>query len=475
MKADSYFKRKLLGLFLTGLTACLMGTAIAHDATNTDNNSTVFSGFSADLNNAELLQAPPAMAKGLAVSISHPSCGQCDGYASVSVPGPAYSVLWSDGQVGVTASGLCPGTYSAVITKNGVPLSQQLVTILNGPCSDVWPGDCDLDGFATKTDIFPLGLHYGATGPARAQPIDWSFSPQAAANWNGIQANGLNLKHCDPDGNGIVGSGDKDIVRQNLTFTSPTGTVVTPAALSKYYTLSQTTSITPSGSRFEVLSQFFLTGPNNGPGIYAVAFSIDYATLLDSLELDEDSIFFSMVNSWLGTPNVDAMYLAAYSPSLKRLDVGITRTDLMGVNGAGIIAELSGITPDQLVAKDLERFMAAVDDGIIEVIAIDNNGDEVPVLTEKQINGRADNAVRNLEALVFPNPSNGVFNLSLKGATDNGIEVRVVNMVGQTVHRMSAQNGVQSIDLSDFPKGLYLMELTGDQGRVIKRVSTAGK
>lgn len=58
-----------------------------------------------------------------------------------------------------------------------------------------------------------------------------------------------------------------------------------------------------------------------------------------------------------------------------------------------------------------------------------------------------------IEALVYPNPSNGVFNIHLRNA--DAMDITVSNINGQTVNETKA-NTTAVIDLSSQPKGLYI-------------------
>jgi len=66
------------------------------------------------------------------------------------------------------------------------------------------------------------------------------------------------------------------------------------------------------------------------------------------------------------------------------------------------------------------------------------------------------NTVHNFENLsleVFPNPSHGLFNFYLK----NNAQVVVTDLSGRTIHQQNAYMGVNTIDLSGFGSGIYLL------------------
>ncbi|MFK7774967.1 MAG: T9SS type A sorting domain-containing protein [Saprospiraceae bacterium] len=73
---------------------------------------------------------------------------------------------------------------------------------------------------------------------------------------------------------------------------------------------------------------------------------------------------------------------------------------------------------------------------------------------------------KNNEVKIFPNPSKGVFHISLK---EEKIEfIKVYSLLGEL--KSEFQN-TDNIDISDFPNGVYFLELiTKDKERLVKKV-----
>ena len=74
---------------------------------------------------------------------------------------------------------------------------------------------------------------------------------------------------------------------------------------------------------------------------------------------------------------------------------------------------------------------------------------------------------------LFPNPSNGKFNLQLLSLQLENVEVKVYNTMGKIVfaEMISTKNGALiSIDLGDVNSGLYLVELSSENGQWLKKV-----
>ena len=65
---------------------------------------------------------------------------------------------------------------------------------------------------------------------------------------------------------------------------------------------------------------------------------------------------------------------------------------------------------------------------------------------------------------IYPNPSQGQFNLEL--AVQG--ELNVINALGETVAKFSLPQGLQTIQLEDLAKGVYLLQFNRvNAGRII--------
>ncbi|RYF88329.1 MAG: T9SS type A sorting domain-containing protein [Chitinophagaceae bacterium] len=77
----------------------------------------------------------------------------------------------------------------------------------------------------------------------------------------------------------------------------------------------------------------------------------------------------------------------------------------------------------------------------------------------------------NMAITAYPNPSNGLLYLQIEEATDHLSNFTIRNLAGQVVWQKKA--GVKSgekIDLSAFPKGMYLLEVTGGNLRGVRKI-----
>ncbi|MHB1277026.1 MAG: immunoglobulin-like domain-containing protein [Bacteroidia bacterium] len=74
---------------------------------------------------------------------------------------------------------------------------------------------------------------------------------------------------------------------------------------------------------------------------------------------------------------------------------------------------------------------------------------------------------------VYPNPSNGVFTVKLDEQLGSRVSIQIVDALGKGIYAAGSEafvNGEASIDLSHVTAGVYLIQLTTEQGSVSKRV-----
>ena len=75
---------------------------------------------------------------------------------------------------------------------------------------------------------------------------------------------------------------------------------------------------------------------------------------------------------------------------------------------------------------------------------------------------------------VYPNPSRDVFNVEFISESKQSIEVRLVNLVGEIIFTENLENFegeyTHSFNLSEYSKGIYLLELDTDNGIVNKKL-----
>jgi hypothetical protein len=70
------------------------------------------------------------------------------------------------------------------------------------------------------------------------------------------------------------------------------------------------------------------------------------------------------------------------------------------------------------------------------------------------------NIEKELEISVYPDPSAGLFNVSLGQAIP--VDMKVYNVLGEVVYRQSSDDLVHQVDLRSQPDGMYIMQIAAD-------------
>jgi hypothetical protein len=77
--------------------------------------------------------------------------------------------------------------------------------------------------------------------------------------------------------------------------------------------------------------------------------------------------------------------------------------------------------------------------------------------------GVSDVASNNLEATIYPNPTNGIFNIDFKNEVTS---IKVTNLLGQVIklQNVNTSDVKTSIDLSNNQNGIYIVTVSNDKG-----------
>ncbi|PWV49731.1 T9SS type A sorting domain-containing protein [Chitinophaga sp. S165] len=91
------------------------------------------------------------------------------------------------------------------------------------------------------------------------------------------------------------------------------------------------------------------------------------------------------------------------------------------------------------------------------------------VLSMTRAAGEATLGIHKVKA--FPNPSKGQVYLQFENPLPKAVVVKVYNLNGRLMYNRTTTQQLQSLDLSNLPKGYYLIELTGyDQKKVLSLI-----
>lgn len=330
----------------------------------------------------------------------------------------------------------------------------------------VIPGDTDRDFSANHFDLLNIGLGFGQTGTARDN-ASLAFEPQLSADWNSqTPMSGIDYKHADTDGNGIVNADDILALIQNL------GESIS--------LLAAENNIVDNESR-EVMAPFFVEtkaivtgettsfpivlGTNDEPvsDLYGIAFSILY----DKEVVEVESVLAQFENSWLGA-NEDLLVIQKDVYEAGRIDMALTRMDGQGMNGAGTLGTIEVTIKDMsLNAEDYPMHFSIENVKAISPVEMPITTEAmetIAVLTQDEVNGTSQPWLAT-HISIQPNPAQDYFLIKTTDVTLQQVEI--YNIAGKL---MAAFDSVEKINTNTYTSGTYLVKLITTEGVVTKRV-----
>ncbi len=330
---------------------------------------------------------------------------------------------------------------------------------------NVWPGDSNNDGIASNFDLLSIGLNYNKTGQDRLNATS-NWIGQSAFNWSNAYL-GLNDKHSDCNGDGIVSEADIDAILQNYNsthneslFTQPPYELsdIYPDALSDIFLVPQTDTVfTGDTVRIPI---YLGDGSELINDVYGIAFSVYYDTTI----IVPNSVSINFNDGWIADEG-DYFDLSVDQYSIGKVDAAITRFDQISVNGSGQIGELVVVIIDNLDGKDLLQQTTTA--STQNIFCVDGNKDRLDInnsslnliVEEKVTNSINDIDVSEIE--LYPNPTKGLINFNQKA---NKIESISLYSADGTYIMMDNQTNNLTFDIRHLPGGLYWLRFQLQDG-----------
>jgi plastocyanin len=354
-----------------------------------------------------------------------------------------------------------PGTYSACLVyhyqdpvNHCFDTSCVSITVPGSLNDSVWPGDANSDGVANLFDVLPIGLAYGSTGPVRAgASLLWVGQP--ATDWASSFGSGVNYKHADCNGDGIVNINDVPAILLNYGQTHTKGEGGAKSNVDLYLEASVDTTTLASPVTVSVKLGTSLIQADS---IHGIVFSFEYENDL----IDTGSMQINYNNSWLGNiqNNNDMIALDTNFKSSAVWEIGITRTDQVHKGGFGEIASIDIVTVDDLsglTAGDYEILNL----NLSYVLAIDQEGNAKALNWESDsvyiglFPNSVDQSVSKVIGSFYPNPTTQI--IKYKGQIDD-MHLQVLNGIGQVMLDRPHYSG-EDIDVSKLPAGAYFINM----------------
>jgi len=391
--------------------------------------------------------------------------------------------LYTNPDFSFTHSYESPGLYEICLTiSDTISCSSQfclpVFTISDDTLCEVadcvLPGDTDKDGAINIFDALGIGLGFNLEGAARPD-ASLEAIMQAAFDWLNSLFDGLDSKHADCDGNGIINELDFLAIDQNyeqvekntalaidaeqptVTLAFESDTLVMEGIVGNAVTIPATLSV---GSEEYPIEDF-----------YGIALSFDY----QKSQVQDIQTSILSETSFSSTPifKEDKIFKD------EQYGVALSQTQQMGKEVFGPIAEVGFI-----IIEDLSDARTInIDISINDIKLIDSKGKEIYAsvandsihLTILPIESRT--VVTNTEEVlgsnisISPNPTTDHLQITLDGPLQNKqSQLLIYNSIGTQVLKQSHISTHTSLDISHLHQGIYWVELLFEEGRVSRQI-----
>lgn len=328
----------------------------------------------------------------------------------------------------------------------------------------VWAGDANQDGRVNVRDILPIAEVLGEGELARSD-IDYGvWEAQDADDWSISTAAGINLKHADADGDGVVTAADTD---QILTNYDAVHTLVPTDLLDyKAYPLTLIPHSTDVDSGDLMVIDIALGNPNfpvEDLQGFALGFNINPG-FADSSSLQLDFVD----NGWFAA-NGPTLEMSV-TPRDGRVEAAFGKANGFNANGYGVVGQLSFIVEDDAegLRENLNATTRQIKVFTDAPVITDGNG-TMYRLPDAQASvtlhlNRDQQPLDVEDLIVFPNPTSDQLRLHLNGGYSFS-QVNVYNMMGSMVIGDSVgQTNSHYMDVSNLLPAVYVVEVITPEG-----------
>ncbi len=329
------------------------------------------------------------------------------------------------------------------------------------PCNtnDVWPGDANADGVANLYDLLAIGQAFNDNDTSRPNAsINWIAQP--CPDWANYFPSGVNHKHADTDGNGVVNFGDTTAINVNFGQTHPRIAPGLPGLAST--DLIVTSSSDTVGILNTATFDISLSVP--GDSIYGLAFRL----FLDPSLIYGTNVSVSYPGSVFGTNGVDMVKTERWSSSTGITDIALSRINQQNIMGSGAVARVTIVTTDNVSGKVT---MSVVPFDIVGItiagdsLSLNGVGDELVI--DPAYVGLPNQEEPN-NVMVYPVPSNGTFYIeTLPG---RNYDYTILDSRGRLVMENSITQTKTAIDARHLPKGVYTLRMDSSYGSIMKKL-----
>ena len=351
-----------------------------------------------------------------------------------------------------------PGIDSLTVCISGTDCCYSLALDIPDPSTDlVWPGDANSDNIANNLDVLYIGLASGFSGEERTN-METDWEGLMAEDWaSSFPESGVNMKHADSNGSGIVSEDDLAAVENNYGLEhGPVDLDYNEGTLGDPVLYVDVPELLSEGQQLELE---VILGEADIPldELYGIAFTIVYQEGVFA----DNEVEFVFDQEWFGSGD-DVYEFVKPNGTEYRIDVTMVRNDQSNSSGFGRIGHFIGVIDDILGLAQQVKIE------VEHVRAIRSNETEIlidlpcyvgVIVSNQEIID--DNSVR-----IFPNPAHEVLKFEMD-RPDKFIKYDILDINGSLIdHSETIKNKLQ---IGHYMPGVYTMRIQTKDGVYIKR------
>ena len=338
---------------------------------------------------------------------------------------------------------------------------------INVDTSCVWPGDANHDHKVSYTDFLVIGEAYGRT---HTSCLDTSslWKAQARCIWSDTVGLGIEMKHADCNGDGIVNLDDTNAIIRNYSHIAkkkaeialcPIPEVGDPEL--RIYTGVDT--IYPGMEIFP--SVYFGSSIQQVADAYGIAFCITY----DPEIFVADSIKCDLTMQWLTSGCKYPIIFCKNFPDEGRIDFAFSRTDHSFNNDGGELVNMKFKVKDKIpFGKTISRFTL----GEFQFISLE--GALMPVIRTNDssvianVSGIEQHQLSSPQVYIYPNPAKGKIRVNCSSVIKRII---IFDEMGKYHFDNIFKGNLQreDINLPENMHGIYFLEVVNNEGYISRK------
>lgn len=324
----------------------------------------------------------------------------------------------------------------------------------------VFPGDANHNRVANVWDIFPIGVAFGEIGPPRTGASN-NWIGQGAQDWGDTLRNGLDIKHVDCNGDGIING--QDILPIFMNYGKRHNSLRTRSSGGYHLYFDLPASPLNPGDTL-VMGVYLGTVDTPAVDVYGAAFSVVY----DTSFIQAGSVIVEDDSSWLGQKDMDMITAWYDSFPDGTVDMAFVRIDQMDRTGFGKLADISVVLDDDIAKTAYTlSFSFGTIEGVnaqLQPIQIQGLSAEVTIEVITDVEPELDMGVH-----LLPNPTTGTLHIESEQERIEAAEV--YSLDGRRLSSQVFDSGTSvELDLSKLNPGIYLVRIQTHKGILNRKV-----